>query len=98
MFFSSLRITDNNLSLSPRKSKVQLLDSPPNKVDFKGRWMIVESKIGFPFCSILGEKNKWTQIQHVSSLDFSEQAFVEAVTGDLRSRPRTQTHVYSTAD
>lgn len=80
MFFSSLRMTDNNLSLRPRMNKVQLLDSLPNKVDFRGRWMMVESRIDFPFRPSVGEKIKWTQIKRTSSIDSSERAFVEAIT------------------
>lgn len=37
MFFSSLIMTDNNQSLRSRKNKVQLFDSPPNRVEFRGR-------------------------------------------------------------
>lgn len=81
-------MTDNKLFVRPRKNKVQLLDSPPsplppNKVDFKDKWMMGESRIGFPFRPSVGEKVMWTQIKRSSSLDASERDFVEAITQDL---------------
>lgn len=36
MFFSSVQMLDNTLSLRPRRNKVLLFYSPPNKIDLKG--------------------------------------------------------------
>lgn len=59
---------------------------------------MVESKARFLFRLSVGEDYQWTQIQHASSLNHSERAFLEAITHDLGSSCRSQTQVYSTTD
>lgn len=98
MFFSSLRMSDNTLSLHLRRNRVKLFDSPPNKIDFKGKWVMVESKVGFPFRPSVNEDYQWSQILYLSSLDPSEKAFLEAITRDLGDSRQTQTRVYSSTD
>lgn len=98
IFFSSLHITNNNLSLRPQKNIVELFDSPPNRVDFKSRWVVIESKINFPFHPLIGEKYQWTQISRNLILIPAESRFMTVVTRDLGSDPQTQTKVYSITD
>lgn len=59
---------------------------------------MIESKIGFPFCPLIGEKYKWTQISLNPILTPAVSRFMSAITRDLGSDPQTQTHVYSIAD
>lgn len=59
---------------------------------------MVESKVEFPFRPSVGEDYQWTQIQHASSLNPFEQAFLEAITHDLGSSRRSQSRIYSTAN
>lgn len=59
---------------------------------------MVEFKIGFPFRPNVGEDYQWTQIAHVSSLNHSKKAFLEAITQDLGSSRHIQTREYSTSD
>lgn len=98
MLFFSLRMSNNTLSLHPRRNKVLLFDSPPNKTDFKGRWLIVESRIGFPFRPCFSEDYQRSQIQNISSLSYSERSFLETITRDLGHSRQHQSRVYSSAD
>lgn len=98
IFISSLQMLDNTLSLRPRWNKVLLFDSPPNKIDFKGRWLILQSRIGFPFRPCVNENFQWPQIQNVPSLRPSEKSFLEVITRDLEDNSQSQSRVYFSTD
>lgn len=87
MFFSTLWMTDNNLSVCPHQHRVQLFDSSPNRIDFNSRWVMVESKICFPF-HLIGEKEKWGKVARDVLLTPTETCFLSIVAMDLGFDPR----------
>lgn len=93
MFFSCLWMTNNNLSLQALPNRVRLFDSPPNKIEFKGKWVMVESKVGFSFRPLIGKKDTWDCVPRDVLLSPTESRFIAAVTWDIGSDPRKQTRV-----
>lgn len=98
MFFSCLWMLDNNHSLRRLPNRVRLFDSPPNRIEFKGKWVMVESKVGFPFRPLIGKKDTWECLLRDVLLFRAKKRFVAAITLDLGSDPRRQTRVYRMAD
>lgn len=98
LFFTPLRMVDNFLSLRSRKNRVVLFNPLPNRVDWKGKWLAVESRIRFPFRPLVGYYLKWDSVCHNSKLKPSEKRFLEMVSSTLGDEPQNQTKVYSTLD
>lgn len=98
MFFSCFWMTDNSLSLRPLPNRVRLFNSPPNRIEFKGKWVMVESKVGSSFRPLIGKKDTWECVPHDMLLPRAESRFVAAITRDLGSDPRKQTRVYRMTD
>lgn len=91
-------MTNNNLSLRPLPNRVKLFDSPPNRIEFKGKWVMMESKVGFPFHPLIGKKDTWDCVPQKALLSKVEKRFIADMTRDLGSDPHRQTRVYSMSD
>lgn len=91
-------MTNNNLSLRPLPNRVKLFDSPPNRIEFKGKWVMMESKVGFPFHPLIGKKDTWDCVPRKALLSKVEKRFIADMTRDLGSDPHRQTRVYSMSD
>lgn len=47
--------------------------------------MIVEFKVGFPFCPLIGKKDTWDCVPRDTLLSRAESRFIAVVTRDLGS-------------
>lgn len=52
-------------------------------MEFKGKWVMVESKVGFPFRPLIGKKDTWDCVPRDVLLSRAESRFITAVTWDL---------------
>lgn len=93
-----MKVFDNNLSIRYLPNTVQLFDCTPIRIEFNCRWVMVESKISFPFHPLVGEKEKWNNATRNVLLMPAEVRFMFALSYYLGSDPRRQTRVYSMVD
>lgn len=98
LFFTPLQMVENLISLRTRKNRVVLFNPLPNRVDWKAKWVAVESRIGFPFRPLVGQCLKWDPVTSSAELSMLEIKFLSIVFAALGYDQRSQTKVYSTTD
>lgn len=94
-FFTPLWMNDNVISLRPRRNQVILFDSLPYRVEYKGRWVAGESKIGFPFRPLIGQCRRWDSLPSNVRFSPSELKIIKVIAETLGEDPQSQTKVYS---
>lgn len=97
-FFTPLQMVDNLLSLRPRRNQVALFNPLPNRVDWKNKWVTVESRVGFPFHPLVGQCSKWSALPSNALFSDLERRFLDVIAEKLGTDPLTQTQVYCMAD
>lgn len=97
-FFMPLLSANNLLSLRPRRNRVVLFDPPPNKLEWKTKWVGVESRIGFPIRPLIGHCTKWNALPSNVTLSVHERALLDKIAAELGTNPVTQSKFYHTAD
>lgn len=65
LYFTPLRQVVSTISLRIRKNKILLFDAPANKVDWSKKWVVFESKVGFSFNPLIGEKHIWKELSPI---------------------------------
>lgn len=84
-FFMLLCMVDNLLSLHPRRNQVVLFNPLPNRVDWKNKWVAIESKLGFPFRPLIGHCSKWANLPSNTIFIEPEHRFMDIVARDLET-------------
>lgn len=79
IFFTPLRVVDNLLSLHPHRNHVALVSPLPSIVDWKGKWVAVESRVSFLFCPLVGQCTKWAALPPNTVLSHYECQFLDII-------------------
>lgn len=88
-YFSSLRMTNNVLSMRPRNHVASLFCGLPNKIRWTNRWVMVEAKHGFPFPPLVGHICKWDALGSEPKWSESDLRFLAAIKESLGVDPRS---------
>lgn len=75
-----------------------LFDPLLNRVDWKNKWVAVESRMGFPFRPLIGHCTKWGGLPSNTYYIELEIKLLKVVARELGTDPAEHTRVYSTSD